>query len=145
MAKINIHLVPVRFNNYSKLDIYLDGNKVDRLEGKGPKAYQLTDNTVTVQCRQGWMSSPVMKLELQEDEQVDLKVSPNMWFNWLGIYMSLGVILFYFIRIFYDKDVPVLIYAVGPAIIGWAYLMLFKRNRYFKIERTQKITAASLF
>jgi hypothetical protein len=136
MSKLIVERTSEWQSRSGKVDLYLNGSKVDSLDKKERKEFELTSDKNTLQVRMGWHTSQEIEIDLGEQEKAVYKISEAKGFNWLYLAAILSGLAYYAINFFFNQKIYLLGLIALPGILYLAYLMTFGRKKYFRLNKT---------
>ena len=133
MPKLYFHRTSEYANNARNISIYLDGKKALTIPNGGSKDLELTSGKHEVYAKIDWCYSPVMNLDLKEDDKQKLEVSSFKMAKWM-IPLALFCVLIYFAgSYFFDVNLSVIFLVVVPIFLYQVYYLTLGRRKYLQI------------
>ena len=133
MPKLYFHRTSEYSNNARNVVIFVDGKKALSVPNGGSDVMDIETGAHEVYAKIDWCYSPVLKLNLKEDDKQKLEISSFKMAKWM-IPLALFCVLIYFAGdYFFEVNLSFLFIVVIPIFLYQIYYLTLGRKKYLQI------------
>ena len=133
MPKLYFHRTSEYANNARNIAVYVDGKKALSIPNGGSSVFETTTGEHEVYAKIDWCYSPVLKLNLQENDKQKLEISSFKMAKWM-MPLALFCVLIYFAGSYFtEANFAWIFIVVVPIFLYQIFYLTLGRKKYLQI------------
>lgn len=121
-------------NKAKSFKVYIDGEKIGNISNGEIQEIEIEQGKHQLQLKVDWCSSPEIEVDISDDKAIMMKTSGYKFGSWVTAAMSILFGAFFIIKIFFNKEIKVLVIMMLPFFLMMLYYLTFGRRRYIVLE-----------